>query len=142
VVQLFSDKLDSASERFLASQSCEAMLADMQGGSLNLGGVVVDAAIAIAKDGCENGGFFGKLFGCTYALAGEAVKFATFTACVDNQSTLCLANYQNWENGPSRRKAECESNLATINNETSNIASTSRLLKKKKDSFMWKLLGH
>jgi len=141
VVELYSNELDSASERFLASQACEAMLAEMQGGSLDPGRVIVDGITAYAKDRCENGGFFGKLFTCPYAIAGEIVKFADFTSCVDKQSTMCLENYQNWKNGPSRRKVECESNLATISREADNVAATSRLLRKKKSSFMWKLFG-
>jgi len=103
--------------------------------------VIVDGITAYAKDRCENGGFFGKLFTCPYAIAGEIVKFADFTSCVDKQSTMCLENYQNWKNGPSRRKVECESNLATISREADNVAATSRLLRKKKSSFMWKLFG-
>lgn len=146
VVELYSNELDSASERFLASQACEAMLAEMQGGSLDPGRVIVDGITAYAKEGCKTSegtfGVFGQFVSCITAGAGELQKFGEFTSCVDKQSTLCSENYQNWKNGPSRRKAECESNLATITRETDDIATTSWLLRKKKDSFMWKLFGN
>lgn len=141
VVSLFSNSLDGASKRFLESQACEAMLAKMQGGELDPGKVVIDGALAIAKNSCENEGLLSG-FGCLVAFGGEAAKFINFVSCVDKQSTTCLENYQNWKDGPTRRKAECESNLATISSETNNIDFTSRLLREKKATLMWKLFGN
>ena len=141
VLAAFGDKLDDKSERFLASQTCKMLVAEMQGESRSAEAVVVDGVTTYAKDRRKNGGFFGKFLGCSWAISSEIHKFSVFSSCVENKSIACYKNYQDWFNGPTNRKNKCEENLATINREEDKIPYLSRTLRDKKSTFMWKLFG-
>jgi hypothetical protein len=141
VVAAFGSRLNGRDEKFLASQACEMAIAELKGEARGVDAVIVDGSIEYAKDRCENGGFFGKLLGCTYAVAGEIAKFAEFNSCVNTKTGVCYNNFVNWQNAPSRRKSECENNLAIISREQSSVRYKSSQLQEKKNSFMWKLFG-
>jgi len=140
-VAAFGSQMNGRDEKFLASQACEIALAELTGEARGAGDVIVDASVEYAKYSCENGGLLAKIFSCPYAIAGEMAKFVEFSSCVDTKTDICYNNYVNWQNGPSRRKSECENSLAIISREQSSIRYKNVQLQEKKDSFMWKLFG-
>lgn len=138
-VAAYGSKLEGRDEKFLASQACETLVAEMQGKTRNAGDVVVDGAMELVKNQCSEGGW--GLLLCPFAVANEIAKFAEFATCIDTKTALCYNNYRNWIDAPQLRKASCESNIRTINQEQANVRYKQQQLKQKKDSFMWKLFG-
>lgn len=136
-----SGKLDSTSKKFLASQACEAALAEMQGERYTADRAVLGAIDAAATNAYENGGFFGKLFGGIAKLSVEATKLASFLQCSDQKTKTFYDRYDTWANGPARKKAECEAEVATIPREERRLAGNRALLKEKKESLLWKMFG-
>lgn len=136
-----SDKLDSASKKFLTSQACEAALAEMQGERYTADRAVLGAIDAAATNAYEKGGFFGTLIGGIAKLTVEATKLASFLQCSDQKAKTFYDRYDAWFNGPARKKAECETEVATIPREERRLAENRALLKEKKESLLWKMFG-
>ena len=133
----FKNDLDGADKKFLASQICEATLADYLGESRGAGAMALDLVIAVSENGCEDGGFWGSL-GCLGAIAGKTIKFGQFIDCVQTKSALCLSNYDEWQNGPERKKSMCLRNVRVAAEEKRNVASLSSQIAEKKDTWMYR----
>jgi hypothetical protein len=134
------NQLNSTSKKFLASQACEAALAEMQGERYTADRAVLGAIDAAATSGSEKGGFGGFLWGIVKASV-EITKFATFLECSDQKTKTFYDRYDAWANGPARKKSECEAEVATISREERRLAENRALLKEKKDSLLWKMFG-
>lgn len=135
------NQLNGWDEKFLASEACEQLLAEYTGEPRSSVHTVVDGIHEYAKDRCENGGFFGKVFGCYGAFVGEVVKLSQFLSCTNTKTQECFDNYDNWVYGPSRRKEKCKENIVAIHSAEQSIYYNSSALRQKKSSFMWKLFG-
>jgi hypothetical protein len=141
-VKALGDQLEGADKRFLASQACEQKLAEVLGEKRTADEVVVDGVFAAADNWCETGGFWGKTIGCLYSVSGKITKFAQFMACTKEITSKCQNNYQEWVNGPSKRKYICEESLRIIPKEEQNLRRLQSELYEKKDSLAWKLFGN
>lgn len=134
------DKLNSASKKFLASQACEAALAEMQGERYTADRAVLGAMDAAATSASEKGGFLGVL-GWIAKVSVEATKLDDFLKCSAQKTKTFYDRYDAWVNGPARKKTKCEAEVAAIPKEERRLAENRALLKEKKDSLLWKMFG-
>lgn len=137
----YKEKLDSEAKKFLASEACEQMLAEIQGEERRIGDTIIDGFGAVTKNLCDSDNIVVKFLGCTYYAATEITKFANFLDCTSKKRSQCLSNYSNWREGPEKKKAECDSKLSDITTYKRNISDFSEKIREKKNSFAWMLFG-
>lgn len=141
VGMMASDKLDTFSKRFLASEACSEMVRRQRGGSYSADSTAVNMLEAGLETKQQDGGFFGFLAGVAN-VSIKLQKIAQYQACVSNRTDKHYNRYVEWRDRPSELKAKCERHVRNIKQERRKINLYRERISELKKSFSWKVFGN
>lgn len=118
VLAQLKDQLNSRDKRFLASQACQALVAQALEQKRGVGAMLYDMAEDAARHGCKQGSFFG----CLLSRASEAVRLVQFAACVDERAGRCQRRYEQWRDAPAQALSACQARRATLHGSREELA--------------------
>ena len=106
-----SDELDTFSKRFLASEACGRMVAELRNEGYSPDSTALNALEALADTGCENesDGFFSgllKLGSCVMSVSAKLAKIQSYTNCTERKAESCYSSYTSWLTAPESRERE------------------------------------
>ena len=141
------NRLDTFSERFLASEVCSQAINNLRGDGYSADDTIMNVFESASDSACGstvNGFFSGllKLAGCISSASIKIQKIEAYSNCLERKSRYCYSTYTNWLNEPIKQKKSCENNLRNISLQKRKITNLSNSLYKAKDTWKWKLFGN
>jgi len=120
-VELARHKLDTASKRFLASQSCSLMVMTYQKENTLLDETAFNLLDAVSYAGCqdsEDGFLSGVVQGgsCVMSAVTRLARVTQYVNCIDSKTASFHNSYLDWKNEPSKKQKECMVHLDIVNN--------------------------
>jgi len=112
------DKLGSSAARYLSSQACSALAAELMEDSYKLedmlGNFALDLADSFADSMMKGDSFLGKIIGLATKVGVITKQLQEFEKCVNHARYVCSKKYTEWEQTPLALQRECNDYLNQI----------------------------